>query len=72
MIETHNLLKARSHIAFIVGLTIAATLAILLDTNLGLSRLKVLSQTFSEFNLVEFLLELRCQARKLFEWGCVV
>lgn len=44
MIETHNLLKARSHIAFIVGLTIAATLAILLDTNLGLSRLNSINK----------------------------
>ncbi len=40
----HNLVKARSHIAFITGLTIAATLAVLLDTNLGLSRLNAISK----------------------------
>lgn len=39
MFIKQNLIKARSHIAFIIGLTIAATLAILFDTNLGLSQL---------------------------------
>lgn len=34
-----NLIKARSHIAFIIGLSIAATLAISLERSLGLARI---------------------------------